>query len=155
ESVVHVITVGVGAVGPLWHSVLSQLLMRDAFYSYSPVLVLWHGLSLLGIFVLYRLTFRLSFWISVIALAALAVDAMLWSVPLDNFALHTFALALLPLTWLATHSYLKERGWRALVLAGLSLGALVLTYPEATPFYILPFALYLGIVALRARKIPW
>lgn len=155
ESVVHVITVGVGAVGPLWHSVLSQLMGRDAFYSYTPVLILWYAFSFFSVFVLYRITFRLKPGASLLALAALALNTMLWTIPLDNFALHTFALALLPVEWMATLHYLETRERRALILAALTLGAQILTYPEATPFYLLPFLFYLGLVALRERGIPW
>jgi hypothetical protein len=135
------IDAGAGVGASLWLSMLSQLVQCDAFFVFAPALALWHGLSFLSVFVLYRVSFRLPFWTSILALAALVLNGIRLLIPLDNFAPHTFALALLPLVWMATGSYFETGARRAWVLAALTLGAQISIYPQALPFYVLPFGL--------------
>lgn len=54
QSVAHIIRVGVGAVAPLWISLVSQLLGRDSFYAYAPLSALGFASGFLSTFVLYR-----------------------------------------------------------------------------------------------------
>ncbi len=142
-TVARTIESGIGAVAGLWLSVAAVLVGRDAFFTFAPLLGLWHAFSFLSVYVLYRVSFRLDVWTSFLALAALALNSVRLLIPLDNFAPHTFALALLPLEWMATQLYFETRTRRALLLAALTFGAQILMYPEATPFYGLPFAIYL------------
>ncbi len=141
----EVIEAGVGVGASLWLSLYSQLWQRDAFYLFAPVLALWHASSFLGVFVLYRRMFRLHFWTAILALAALALNGTRLLIPLDNFAPHTFGLVLLPLEWMATQLYFETRTRRAFLLAASSFGAQVICYPQATPFYLLPFALEIAL----------
>lgn len=153
-TIANAIDAGIGMVGPLWQSLVSQLSARDSFYTFAPVTALWHGFGFLSVFVLYRAGFRLGFWASILALAALALNAVRLMIPMDNFAPHTFALALMPQEWLATYFYVQARSRRVLLLAALTLGAQILIYPEATPFYVLPFLVYLGFLAVQERTLP-
>lgn len=155
QSVAHIIRVGVGAAAPLWISLVSQLLGRDSFYAYAPLSALGFAFSFLSVFVLYRVGFGLKFWTSVLVLVALALHSAVLSIPLDNFVLHTFVFMLLPLAWLAAQNYFQTPTWRALVLAALSLGAVLLTYPEAAPFYFAPLALCVLLALRRGRATFW
>ncbi len=148
---VFVIQTGIGAVASLWHSVVSQLLQRDSFYSYAPLLALWYGLSFLSAFVCYRLAFQFHFWTSLGALAALGLNSTRLLIPLDNFSPHTFLLVLLPLEWMASQHYIETGTRRTLLLAALTLAAQIMIYPEGTPFYVLPILVYLVLSVGRNR----
>lgn len=152
ETVVYVIETGTGSIGPLWVSVVSELWGRDSLYAYTPLLVLAYGTSFLSVFVLYRIVFQLKFWVALVALVALSFNSVYLLIPLDNFAPHTFALALLPFELTTVYLYLTTRSWRALVVAALALDAQLLTYPEILPFYLAPVLLALGLKVAFARE---
>lgn len=158
-TVARTIESGIGVVAQYWLSAVSVLTGRDAFYAFTPLLVLWHALSFLSVYVLYRVGFHLGFWTAALALAALALNSVRLMIPLDNFAPHTFALALLPLEWLATQDYFEQGTRRGLLFAAVTVGGQILVYPEATPFYVLPIFLY-GVLHTRqhwarAGKLLW
>lgn len=155
QTVVYVIQTGTGSIGPLWVSVLSQLWGRDSFYAYTPLLVLAYGFSFLSVFVLYRIVFQLKFWTGVLALGALELNGIYLLIPLDNFAPHTFALAVVPFELTIAYLYLTTRTRRALLLAVLALDAQLLSYPESTPFFLFPILVALAWQLVVVRKQIW
>ncbi len=134
------------------HATLDELLQQQALDTFAILLGVLRGLGVGAAFLFCRAGLKMSQRASLIATAFVAFNGLLLWFTYWNFGLHLAALALLPVALLFGILALeKGASWRALVGAGLVLGALNVTYHPALVAAGLPLGL-LGLYYLIAHK---
>lgn len=115
---------------------------QTALDSFAILLALLHALGVVAAFLFARRALALGPRAALAVAALVALNGLLLWFTYWNFGLHLAALALLPVTlWLALDA-LRGRSLRTVLLAGLFLGALNVTYHPALVAALLPLGLF-------------